>query len=133
MRNRRIRLAYVSADFRDHPVAYLIAGLLEQHDRSRFEVFGYSLTEESASRVGQRAPGTRSSTSASSRTWATAEVARQLREQEIDIAVDLMGPTLHSRPGVFALRPCPVQVNYLGYPGTDGDRLPRLHHRRRPT
>jgi len=49
-----------------------------------------------------------------------AEVARQLREQEIDIAVDLMGPTLHSRPEIFALRPCPVQVNYLGYPGTTG-------------
>lgn len=117
--NRRIRLAYVSADFRDHPVAYLIADLLERHDRSRFEVFGFSLGTESASRSGTRARNAFEHFSIV-KDVGDEEVARRLREQEIDIAVDLMGPTLHSRPQVFALRPCPVQVNYLGYPGTAG-------------
>ena len=115
----KIRLAYVSADFRNHPVTYLIAGLLEQHDRSRFEVFGYSLTGESTSESGLRARRAFEHFSAV-KDVSDSEVARQLREQEIDIAVDLMGPTLHSRPEIFALRPCPVQVNYLGYPGTTG-------------
>jgi predicted O-linked N-acetylglucosamine transferase (SPINDLY family) len=117
--NRRIRLAYVSADFRDHPVAYLIAGLLERHDHSRFEVFGYSLTGESSSQSGTRAQRAFEHFSVV-KGVSDAEVARQLREQQIDIAVDLMGPTLHSRPGVFALRPCPAQVNYLGFPCTSG-------------
>jgi predicted O-linked N-acetylglucosamine transferase (SPINDLY family) len=117
--HRRIRLAYVSADFRDHPVSYLIAGLLEQHDRSRFEVFGYSLTEEGAAPLAARVRGAFEHFSIVKEV-SDAEVARQLREQEIDIAVDLMGHTSKARIGVFALRPCPVQVNYLGYPGTTG-------------
>lgn len=117
--NRRIRLAYVSADFREHPVAYLIAGLLEQHDRARFEVFGFSLTGESAAPLAARIQGACEHFSVV-KDLGDAEVARQLREQQIDIAVDLMGPTFNSRPGIFALRPCPVQVNYLGFPGTTG-------------
>jgi protein O-GlcNAc transferase len=118
-RNPRIRLAYVSADFRDHAVNLLIAGLLEKHDRARFEVFGYSLLGESASQLGLRSRHAFDHFTVV-KDVPDLEVARQLREQEIDIAVDLMGPTLHSRPEIFALRPCPVQVNYLGYPGTMG-------------
>ena len=117
--NRRIRVAYVSADFRDHPVAYLIAGLLELHDRSKFEVSGFSLTGESAGQLGERVRASLEHFHAV-KGIDDAEVARLLREARIDIAVDLMGPTLHARPGVFAPRPCPVQVNYLGFPGTTG-------------
>jgi len=117
--HRRIRIAYVSADFRDHPVAYLIAGLLEQHDRSRFEVFGYMLAEESAAPLAARVRGAFEHFSVV-KDLSDAEVARQLREQEIDIAVDLMAHTSKARTGVFALRPCPAQVNYLGFPGTMG-------------
>jgi protein O-GlcNAc transferase len=117
--NRRIRLAYLSADFRDHAVAFLIAGLLERHDRSRFEVFGYSLTGETAGPLAERVRGAFEHFSVV-KDLGKAEVARQLREQQIDIAVDLMGPTLNARTEIFALRPCPVQVNYLGYPGTIG-------------
>ena len=118
-RKPRIKLAYVSADFRDHAVTLLIAGLLEKHDRARFEVYGYSLLGESASQLGLRARHAFDHF-AVVKDLPDLDVARQLREQEIDIAVDLMGPTLHSRPGIFALRPSPVQVNYLGYPGTLG-------------
>lgn len=117
--SRRIRIAYVSADFRDHPVSYLIAGLLEQHDRTRFEVFGFSLTGESAGQLGERVRASLENFHAV-KGVDDAEVARLLREQQIDIAVDLMGPTLHARPGIFAMRPCPVQVSYLGFPGTTG-------------
>ena len=117
--NRRIRLAYVSADFRDHAVSFLIAGLLEQHDRSRFELFGYSLTGESASRLGARVQGAFEHFTAL-KGVTEAQAARELREQHIDIAVDLMGPTLNAKPEMFARRPCPVQVNYLGFPGTLG-------------
>ena len=117
--HRRIRLAYISADFRDHPVSYLIAGLLEQHDRSRFEMFGYSLTEESAAPLAARVRGAFEHFSIV-KDVPDSDIARQLREQEIDIAVDLMGHTSKARMGVFALRPCPVQINYLGYPGTTG-------------
>jgi predicted O-linked N-acetylglucosamine transferase (SPINDLY family) len=118
-RNARIRLAYLSADFRDHPVAFLIAGLLEQHDRSRFEVFGYALTGESAAPLAARIRDAFDHVS-DVKDLGDAEVARQLREQRIDIAVDLMGYTAHARTGIFALRPSPVQVNYLGFAGTMG-------------
>jgi protein O-GlcNAc transferase len=117
--NSRIRIAYLSADFRDHPVSYLIAGLLEQHDRSRFETFGLALEEQGASQLGARVKGTFEHFSLV-KEMSDEQIAQWLREQQIDIAVDLMGHTTNARTGVFALHPCPVQVNYLGYAGTLG-------------
>lgn len=115
----RIRLAYVSSDFRDHPVAYLTAGLFARHDRSRFETTAISLGPEEASPMRARL---RSSfdrfldlDKANDR-----EIAETMRRLEIDIAVDLNGFTEGSRPNVFAQRPAPVQVSYLGYAGTLG-------------
>ena len=115
----RIRVAYVSADFCAHPMAYLMSGLLEQHDRSRFEIFGISFGAEQdtvyASRlrnaVDQFIP-------VSDKT--DREIAQLIRDLEIDIAVDRKGYTRGCRPGVFAMRPAPIQVNYLAYPGTMG-------------
>jgi protein O-GlcNAc transferase len=118
-RHDRIRLAYVSADFHNHPVTWLISELLERHDRGRFEVHGYSF--------GQEVPGP-----ARARAMAAfdrfvdfgfrpdAEIAAAIRDAETDIAVDLMGHTTHSRPGIFARRPAPAQVSYLGFPATTG-------------
>jgi protein O-GlcNAc transferase len=118
-RHERIRLAYVSADFREHATSYLLAGLLEKHDRSRFEVFGIS--------IGPLEPGPLASRIEAAfehfmqlRDQTDAEIAALLRREEIDIAVDLMGFTNCCRPNVYAMRPCPVQVNYLGFPGTLG-------------
>jgi predicted O-linked N-acetylglucosamine transferase (SPINDLY family)/ADP-heptose:LPS heptosyltransferase len=117
--HKRIRVAYVSADFRDHPIAYLIAGLIELHDRLKFETIGISLGPDSPSSIRSRLKksfdrfidaGARSDQ----------QIATLLREMEIDVAVDLMGFTRHSRPGILAHRPAPVQVSYLGYPGTAG-------------
>jgi len=117
--NRRIRIAYLSADFRDHPVSYLIAGLLEQHDRSRFETYGLALEQQGASQLGARVKGAFEHFSLVKET-SDEEIARWLREQQIDIAIDLMGHTTFARTKVFALRPCPVQVSYLGFPATAG-------------
>jgi protein O-GlcNAc transferase len=115
----RIRIAYLSADFRDHPVAYLIAGLLEHHDRSRFEVTGLSFGPGQNSAMRSRI------VCAFERfidvqTQSDAEIADLMRRLEIDIAVDLMGYTQGARLGILGRRPAPIQVNYLGYPGTVG-------------
>ena len=115
----RIRVAYLSANFCEHAVAHLTAGLFEQHDKSRFEVFGISFGPDQNSEIRQRLRG------AFERFMHVAdksdrEIADLLQELEIDIAVDLMGFTLDNRLSVLARRPAPIQVNYLGYPGTVG-------------
>ncbi|MBX9709401.1 MAG: tetratricopeptide repeat protein [Xanthobacteraceae bacterium] len=115
----RIRIAYVSADFHDHATACLIAGLFEAHDKSRFEMNAVSF--------GPAPPGEMRERLKASfdrffdvQNQSDLNVARLLRTHEIDIAVDLKGFTQNSRPGIFAHRAAPVQVNYLGYPGTMG-------------
>lgn len=115
----RIRVAYLSADFCDHPVAYLLAGVLEQHDQKRFETiavsFGADDSSEMLARL-KRAFGQFIDVKARG----DADVAKLLKTLEIDVAVDLMGYTANSRPAILAQRPVPIQVNYLGYPGTMG-------------
>ena len=118
-RHDKIRVAYVSADFHDHALAYLIAGLLEQHDRERFEITGIALGPDIQGPMRSRIEAA-FDRFVPVRGKSDAEAASMIREMEIDIAVDLMGFTKGSRTGIFALRPAPVQVNYLGYPGTMG-------------
>jgi protein O-GlcNAc transferase len=113
----RIRLAYVSGDFHTHATALLIAELFELHDRSGFEVLGVSLGREDGSLLRRRVLGAFAEC-LDAKNKSDVEVAAWLREREVDIAVDLKGYTTFSRPGIFAYRPAPVQVSYLGYPGT---------------
>jgi len=115
----RIRIAYLSADFRQHATAELIAGLIEAHDRTRFEVGAVSFGRDDGSALRARMTGA-FDWFEDARQKSDVEVAQGLKEREIDIAIDLKGHTLESRPGILACRPCPVQVNYLGYPGTIG-------------
>jgi protein O-GlcNAc transferase len=118
--HERLRIAYLSADFADHPVAHLIAGVLEHHDRQRFETLGVSLHRDpSAAAMRARLE------SAFDGFYEAAEdndrdIATQLREREIDILVDLTGHTRNGRLGVLAHRPAPLQLNYLGFAGTSG-------------
>ena len=113
----RIRVAYLSADFRAHPVAILMAGVLERHDRERFETMAVSFGPDDRSEVRARVKGAvESFIDAGARS--DFEIASLLREREVDVAVDLMGLTADCRSGIFAFRPSPAQVNYLGYPGT---------------
>jgi predicted O-linked N-acetylglucosamine transferase (SPINDLY family) len=117
--HKRIRIAYVSPDFREHPVAYLMAGVFEQHDRSRFETIAVSLRADADSPMARRLKPAFSQFIDASR-MSDRDVALMLRKLEADIVVDLMGYTDLPRSAIFAHRAAPVQVNYLGFPGTMG-------------
>jgi len=119
MQGERIRLAYVSADFGMHVMGRLLAPLLAAHDRSRFEVIGVSLRPAEKSEMGQRARAACDRLVDVSQ-MNNAAVAALLRRMDVDIAIDVGGYTRHCRPGIFARRAAPVQVSYLGFPGTMG-------------
>ena len=122
LEHQRLRVGYLSADFHSHATAYLAAGLFEAHDRERFEVFAYSTGPDDRSAMRERlvrafdrfvdAAG-----------WPAIRLAQQIRNDAIDILVDLKGHTEGAAPSVLALRPAPIQVHYLGYPGTLGGNL----------
>jgi protein O-GlcNAc transferase len=118
-RHDRIRIAYISEDFRSHPTSYLMMDLLECHDRRRFEITAVSLRPAEDSQVGRRVQAAFDHF-VDAGTKHDAEIARCMRSMEIDIAVDLMGYTGGRLHTVLAHRPAPLQVNYLGYPGTLG-------------
>jgi protein O-GlcNAc transferase len=115
----KIRLAYLSADFHQHPTAQLMVELFERHDRSRFEVTAIAFGPDDGSAMRARLVKTFDRFE-DVRAMSDVEVARLLRERETDIAVDLNGHTQDARPGIFAHRPASVAVNYLVYPGTTG-------------
>lgn len=119
---KRLRIGYLSADFHSHATAFLAAGLFEQHDRTRFEIFAYSTGPDDRSPMRARLSrafdrfvdmGGRDPLA----------VADTIRGDSVDILVDLKGHTENSTPIVLALRPAPIQVHYLGYPGTLGGNL----------
>jgi protein O-GlcNAc transferase len=118
----RIRIAYLSADFGDHPVASLLAGVFERHDLKRFETIAVSFSSGSSGGLRdlrnriENAFGQFIDVGENN----DLEVAHLLRRLEVDVAIDLMGFTRDCRPGILARRPAPVQVNYLGYSGTMG-------------
>jgi predicted O-linked N-acetylglucosamine transferase (SPINDLY family) len=115
----RIRVAYVSADFREHAVSHLMTGVLERHDRRRFEITGFSLRPDDGSPASRRVRAALGNV-VDVFGKVDAEIAALLRGMQIDIAVDLTGHTFGGRTAVFAHRPAPVHVNYLGFPGTMG-------------
>jgi predicted O-linked N-acetylglucosamine transferase (SPINDLY family) len=116
--HEKLRVAYVSADIRTHPIAFPIAGLFEKHDRSRFDVFAISVGKSDDSEIGSRIRSAVNFIDAE--TKSPESIAHLVREMEIDILVDLNGFTEHNRFGIFAYRPAPLQVSFLGYPGTTG-------------
>jgi predicted O-linked N-acetylglucosamine transferase (SPINDLY family) len=113
----RIRVAYLSADYKEHATAYLTAELFERHDRSRFEVLGISLGPDDRSAVRSRLANAFDQFH-DVRSLSDRKVAERLKQLGVDILVDLNGHTYGARPGILARRPAPVQVNFLGYPGT---------------
>lgn len=115
----KIRVGYFSADFRDHPVSYLMVGLFENHDRNRFHTVGFAFGPQTQDTMADRVASSFDEY-IDGRTMSDQDIARMAREKNIDIAVDLGGFTLHARPGIFALRAAPMQVSYIGYLGTMG-------------
>lgn len=118
-RHDRIRIAYLSADFHAHATAYLMAELFEKHDKRRFDVSAWSFGPDANDEMRERLTSSFEQFN-NVRSESDLAVATLLRTQEIDIAIDLKGYTERCRPAIFAHRPAPVQVNYLGYPGTMG-------------
>lgn len=118
---RRLKVAYLSADFRQHPVSQLLVEVLERHDKSAFEVIGVSFGPDDGSEVRKRVIHA-FDLFHDVRQKSDEEVVTLLRSQNVDIAIDLMGYTTHARPAIFAKRCAPVQVSYLGYAGTTGSQ-----------
>ncbi len=115
----RIRIGYFSADYFKHVTSYLIAELFERHDRSKFEIIGFSFGPDIVDEVTQRI-STAMDQFLDLRSMTDREAAELSRKLEVDIAVDLNGFTTNSRPGIMAHRAAPIQINYLAYPGTMG-------------
>ncbi len=124
--HKKLRIAYVSEDLRaTHPVAYFIESVLAHHDLTQFDVFCYALhahqddTPQALSRWVQHWVACAD--------WTDAQLIERIQQDEIDILIDLMGHTGSNRLQVFAQKPAPVQVSYLGYPNTTG--LPAMDYR----
>lgn len=116
---RRFRIGYLSSDFHEHATAYLMAELFELHDRDAFEIFAYSHGPEDHSpmRTRLRAACEHFIDIA----WDPDDIAiRRIRDDQLDILIDLKGYTMGSRTALLAARPCAIQVSWLGYPGTMG-------------
>lgn len=116
---RPLRIAYFSADFHEHATAYLAAELFELHDRARFEVMAYSYGPEDGSAIRKRLVQS-FDRFIDARTVSQDVIARHVSDQKIDILIDLKGYTKQARLDLLARRLAPVQVSYLGYPGTIG-------------
>ena len=117
--SKKIRIGYFSADFGYHPVSFLIAEVFELHDREKFEVVGFSVGPNTGDPMRKRLEKSfdefHDVVHLQDR-----EIAKLARDKNIDIAIDLTGYTQDSRTNIFSYRAAPVQVNYLGYPGTLG-------------
>ncbi len=119
VRHQKVRIGYYSADFHNHATAYLMAALFEEHDKTRFEFFAFSFGPDRVDEMRARIVKAFDHF-IDVRNQSDEEVAQLSRKLEIDIAIDLKGYTGNCRTGIFASRAAPVQVNYLGYPGTMG-------------
>ena len=118
----RLRIGYLSADFHDHATLHLAAGLFPRHDRSRFEAFAYSFGPDDGSEQRRRFVASVEHFT-DVRGESVEQTARRIRADGIQILVDLKGFTFDSRPAILGLRPAPLQVAFLGYPGTMGAGL----------
>jgi len=118
-RGKKIRIGYFSMDFKEHPVSYLLAEVIENHSRSKFEIYGFSFGDIKTDSMCVRLKKAFDKF-LEIRQLNELEIARLARDLEIDIAIDLGGYTKGSRPAIFAHRAAPIQINYLGFTGTMG-------------
>jgi predicted O-linked N-acetylglucosamine transferase (SPINDLY family) len=116
-RKNKIRLGYYSADFHDHATALLMAELFERHDKNNFELIAFSFGPDTNDEMRQRLSKAFEQF-IDVRLKSDKDIALMSRDMEIDVAVDLKGCTKDQRTGIFSYRAAPIQVNYIGYPGT---------------
>lgn len=121
VKRERLTIGYLSADFQEHATAHLISELFELHDRGQFRIIGYSYGADDGSAARARLRGSFDSF-VDLEHVSHASAAARIRADRVDILVDLKGYTTNARPEIMALRPAPIQVSYLGYPGTMGTR-----------
>ncbi len=114
-----IRIGYLSADFRQHPVSQVMAGVFERHDKTQFETFAFSAGHDDGSELRARIVRAFDHF-LDVRSLSDRDLAALIRQHEIDIVIDLTGFTKGGRTSALAARPAPVQTSYLGYPGTTG-------------
>ena len=117
--NKKIRIGYFSADFKDHPVSRLSVELFELHNKNLFEIYAFSYGINDLSFLRLRL-SLAFNHFINLNNMADFEIAQLARNLQIDIAVDLGGYTANSRNGIFSYRAAPIQINYLGYPSTMG-------------
>ena len=115
--SRRLRIGYLSGDFYEHPTSVLLAGVLERHDRARFEVFAYSTGPDDGSAMRARVTAACEHFTALGERRAEA-IAARIADDRLDVLVDLKGYTEGAPTAALALRPAPVQAHWVGYPGT---------------
>ena len=116
--NQKVKIAYYSADFRNHPTSYLMSRLFKLHNRDQFEIYAFSLLNGGENDAMRKELIPYFDHFLDVENLSDQEIVALSREQKIDIAVDLGGQTMDARTGIFALRAAPIQINYLGYPGT---------------
>jgi protein O-GlcNAc transferase len=119
-RHDRLKVAYLSSDFCHHATAQLITEIIELHDRKRFEVYGVSFSPDDATAASARI-GRAFDELVDVRAWSDRAIAQWIRVHEIDVLVDLKGYTNGARTRILGYRAAPVQVNFLGFPGTMGN------------
>jgi len=116
---KRLRVGYFSADFKEHPASYLMFKVIECHDRSLFDVYGYSIGQPKLDKMREKISGA-FDVFRDIHSLSDIEALKTIHNDKIDIAIDLTGYTNQGRTGLFSYSPAPVQINYLGYPGTLG-------------
>ena len=122
IKNKKINLGYFSADFCQHPVAQLAAHMFELHDKSKFELIAFSFGRNQKDQMHKRISSSFDQF-IDVHTKTDREIAELSRELKIDIAVDMMGFSNYNRIKIFAEKCAPIQINFLGYPGTSGSKF----------
>lgn len=120
--NKKIVLGYYSSDFREHAVSHLLTKVLENHNKEEFEVIGFNFSKNPDDSFTKEIKKN-CDKFLDVRALSDEDIVNLTKQLKIDVAIDLNGHTLNSRPDIFRHRAAPIQINYLGYPGTIGNYM----------
>ena len=120
VRSKKIKIGYFSGDFHNHPVMHIMADIFKNHDESNFEIYAFSHGPDKKNNVWRKAVISYFKKFYQIYDMSNDEIINLANDNQLDIAVDLSGLTKYSRNELFYNRVAPIQINYLGYPGTSG-------------